>query len=181
MVIIYFFFDIQKTFGFFPHLMAIYTNRMKIRNRLVALAVCAWLPATLLAQPPNDSCQGAYRLKISAPGVPWPISAFSMYEPDGTLKEIDYLPTRNFFGIEAEVGYGHWFQNASGQFVTNYKTELLNGQVRQVTALTTLAPSGNQLTGTATVKLLNRDGTVADTKTVTVTGQRAPGRLATQP
>jgi hypothetical protein len=153
---------------------------MKIQTRLLALVLCAVLPATLVAQPPNESYQGAYLLKISVPGVPWPISAFSMYESDGSLKEIDYLPSENFFGIEAEVGYGHWFQKANGQLVINYKTELPNGQVRQVKALTTLSPSGNELTGMATVKLLNRDGTVVDSKTVEVTGQRAPNRLGTK-
>jgi hypothetical protein len=153
---------------------------MKIQTRLLALVICAVLPATLVAEPPTDTYQGVYLLKISVPGVPWPISAFSMYEADGNLKEIDYLPNRNLLGIEAEVGYGHWFQKANGQFVVNYKTKLPNGQVRQVNALTTLSASGNELTGTATVKLLNRDGTVVDSKTVKVTGQRAPKSSATK-
>jgi hypothetical protein len=147
---------------------------MKIQTGLPTLVICAVLPATLLAQPPTGTYQGAYLLKISVPGVPWPISAFSMYEADGSLKEIDYLPNRNLLGIEAEVGYGHWFQKANGQFAVNYKTELPDGHVRQVNALTTLSAFGNELTGTATVKLLNRDGTVVDSKTVKVTGQRAP-------
>jgi hypothetical protein len=146
---------------------------MKIQTKLLAFVICAVLPATLVGQPPNDTYQGAYLLRISVPGVLWPISAFSIYEADGSLKEIDYLPTRNLLGIEAEVGYGRWFQ-ANGQFVVNYKTELPDGQVREVNALTTLSASGNELTGTATVKLLNRDGTVVDRKTVKVTGQRAP-------
>jgi hypothetical protein len=154
---------------------------MKIQTRLFALAMCAGFPATLVAQPPNDSYQGAYLLKISVPGIPWPLSAFSMYEPDGTLKEIDYLPTRNFLGIEAEVGYGHWSRKPNGQFVVIYKTKLPNGQVRQVNALTSLSTSGNQLSGSATVNLLNQDGTVVDSKAVTVTGQRAPNGLATKP
>ena len=153
---------------------------VKIQTKLLALVICAVLPATLVAQASNDTHQGAYLLKISVPGVPWPISGVSMYESDGSLKEIDYVPTRNFFGIEAEVGYGHWFQKANGQLVTNYKTELPNGQVRQVNAFITLSPSGNELSGTAIVKLLNRDGTFVDSKTVKVTGQRAPNRGATK-
>ena len=155
-------------------------NRMNIKTRLLALVICAVLPATLVAQTPNDIHHGAYLLKISVPGVPWPISGVSTYESDGSLKEIDYLPTRNFFGTEAEVGYGHWLQTANGQLLTNYKTELPNGQVRQVNAFIALSPSGNELTGTATVKLLNRDGKVVDTKIVKVIGQRAPNRLASK-
>ena len=146
---------------------------MKIKTSLIAIAVSAAIPLTLVAQAPNDS----YQLKISVPGVPWPITAVAMYEPDGTLKEIDYLPTGNFLGVEGQVGHGHWSRTASGQFVINYKTELPNGQVRQVRALTTLSASGNELTGTATVTLLNQNGSVADTKNVTVTGERAPSRL----
>lgn len=152
-------------------------NRMKIKTRLIAIAVSAAIPLTLVAQSPSDSYQNAYQLKISVPGVPWPITAVSIYEPDGTLKEIDYLPTGNFLGVEGQVGHGHWSRTASGQFVINYKTEWPNGQVREVHALTTLSASGNELTGTATVTLLNQNGSVADTKNVTVTGERAPSRL----
>jgi hypothetical protein len=151
---------------------------MKIKSRLIALAVSAGIPATLVAQSPNDIYQGEYLLKISVPGVPWSITASSTYEPDGTLKEIDYLPARNFLGIERQAGYGHWSRMATGQFVIDYKTELPNGQVRQVNALTTVSESGNELTGTATVKLLNKAGSVVDTKNVTVTGQRITSRLA---
>jgi len=64
------------------------------------------------------------------------------------------LPARNFLGIEGQAGYGHWSRTASGQFVIDYKTESPNGQVRQVHALTTVSGSGNELTGTATVKLI---------------------------
>jgi hypothetical protein len=66
---------------------------MKIKSRLIALAVSAGIPVTLVAQSPNDIYQGEYLLKISVPGVPWSITASSTYEPDGTLKEIDYLPS----------------------------------------------------------------------------------------
>lgn len=108
----------------------------------------------------------------------WRISALSICEPDGALKEIDYVPSLNFSrfgtGVEAEVGYGHWSQEASGSFVINYKTQLPNGQVGEVHALTTLSESGNELTGTATVKLINQDGSVAETRNVTVTGVRHP-------
>jgi hypothetical protein len=115
------------------------------------------------------------------PGVPWPVTASSTYEPDGKLKEMDYLPAGNFLGIEGQAGYGHWSRTPSGQFVINYKTKLPNGQIRQVHALTTLSASGNELTGTATVKLLDKNGSVVDTKNVAVTGQRAASRLATKP
>jgi hypothetical protein len=151
---------------------------MKIKSRLIALAVSAGIPVTLVGQSPNDIYQGEYLLKISVPGVPWSITASSTYEPDGTLKEIDYLPGRNFLGIERQAGYGHWSRTAAGQFVIDYKTELPDGQVRQVHALTTVSESGNELTGTATVKLLNKAGSVVDTKNVTVTGQRVTSRLA---
>jgi hypothetical protein len=151
---------------------------MKMKTRLIAIAVSAAIPLTLVAQAPDDSNQNAYQLKISVPGIPWPITAVSIYEPDGTLKEIDYLPTGNFLGVEGQVGHGHWSRTASGQFLINYKSELSNGQVRQVHALATLSASGNTLTGTATVTLLNQDGSVADTKNVTLTGERASSRLA---
>ena len=134
---------------------------MKIKSRLIALAVSAGIPVTLVAQSPNEIYRGEYLLKISVPGVPWAITASSTYEPDGTLKEIDYLPAGNFFGIEGQAGHGHWSRTASGQFLIDYKTELPNGQVR---ALTTVSASGNELTGTATVKLINQDGSVAETR-----------------
>ena len=154
---------------------------MKIKSGLVLLAVLAGIPVSLVAESPKDIYRGEYLLKISVPGVPWPITASSTYEPDGTLKEIDYLPARNFLGIKGQAGYGHWSRTASGQFVIDYKTELPNGQVRQVRALTTVSESGNELTGTATVKLLNKAGSVVDTKNVTVTGQRVTSRLAAKP
>ena len=147
-------------------------NRMKIQTRLFALVICAVLPATLVAQPQNDIYQGAFLLKISVPGAPWPIPAFWKYESDGSLKEIDYLPNQNVFGIEGEVGNGHWLKEANGQLVTDYRVELPDGQVRQVNALSTLSPSGNELTGAATVRLLNRRGALVDSKTVKMTGQR---------
>jgi hypothetical protein len=154
---------------------------MKIKSRSIALAVSVAFPVTLVAQSPNDIYGGEYLLKISVPGVPWPITASSTYEADGTLKEIDYLPASNFLGIEGQAGYGHWSRTQSGQFVINYKTKLPNGQIRQVHALTILSAAGNELTGTATVKLLDKNGSVVDTKNVAVTGQRATSRLATKP
>lgn len=154
---------------------------MRIKSRLVLFAVLAGTPVTLVAGSQNDIYRGEYLLKISVPGVLWPITASSTYEADGTLKEIDYLPARNFIGIEAQAGYGHWSRTPSGQFVINYKTKLPNGQIRQVHALATLSASGNELTGTATVKLLGKNGSVIDTKNVAVTGQRATSRLAIKP
>jgi len=142
------------------------------------MAASAAIPLTLVTQASDESNQDAYQLKISVPGIPWPITAVAIYESDGTLKEIDYLPTSNFLGVQGQVGHGHWSRTTSGQFLINYKTELSNGQVRQVHALTTLSASGNTLTGTATVTLLNQDGSVADTKNVTVTGERTSSRLA---
>jgi hypothetical protein len=109
------------------------------------------------------------------------MTASSTYEPDGTLKEIDYLPARNFLGIEGQAGHGHWSRTPSGQFVIDYKTQLPNGQIRQVHALTTVSASGNELTGTATVKLINQDGSVAETRNVTVTGVRASKKLVAKP
>jgi hypothetical protein len=154
---------------------------MKIRSTLIALAVSAGIPVTLVAQSANDFYRGEYLLKISVPGVPWTITASSTYESGGTLKEIDYLPAGNFLGIEGQAGYGHWSRTASGQFVIDYKTELPNGQIRQVHALTTVSGSGNELTGTATVKLLNKAGSVVDTRNARVAGRRATSRLAAKP
>ena len=154
---------------------------MKIKSRLIALAVSVGIPVTLVAQSPNEIYRGEYLLKISVPGVPWAMTASSTYEPDGTLKEIDYLPARNFLGIEGQAGHGHWSRTPSGQFVIDYKTQLPNGQIRQVHALTTVSASGNELTGTATVKLINQDGSVAETRNVTVTGVRASKKLVAKP
>ena len=156
----------------------------RIKSLLFALVACGGI-STLLGETSNDAYQAAYLLKIRVPGLPWRISALSIYEPDGDLKEIDYVPRLNFSrfgtGVEAEVGYGHWSQEACGSFVINYKTQLPNGQVREVHALTTLSESGNELTGTATVKLINQDGSVAETRSVTLTGVRAPKREIAKP
>src|SRR5258708_39746593 len=100
------------------------------------------------------------------------MTASSTYEPDGSLKEIDYLPARNFLGIEGQAGHGHWSRTPRGQFVIDYKTQLPNEQIRQVQALTTVSASGNELTDTATGKLLNRVGAVDDTTSITGTRQR---------
>ena len=154
---------------------------MKTKSRLIALALSVGIPVTLVAQSPNEIYRGEYLLKISVPGVPWAMTASSTYEPDGTLKEIDYLPARNFLGIEGQAGHGHWSRTPSGQFVIDYKTQLPNGQIRQVHALTTVSASGNELTGTATVKLINQDGSVAETRNVTVTGVRASKKLVAKP
>ena len=156
----------------------------RIRSLLNALVLCGGI-SSLVAESSNDAYQAAYLLKIRVPGIPWQISALSIYEPDGTLKEIDYVPSLNFprfgTGVEAEVGYGHWSQEANGVFAVNYKTQLPKGQIREVHALTTLSASGNELTGTATVKLINQDGSVAETRNVTVTGVRASKRLVAKP
>jgi hypothetical protein len=87
------------------------------------------------------------------------------------------LPSRNLLGVEGQAGHVHWSRTTREQFVIDYKTGLPNGQVH---ALTTVSASGNELTGTATVKLLNKDGLVLATENVTVTGHKATSRLATQ-
>src|SRR5260370_9487608 len=154
---------------------------MKIKTSFIALGVSAGTPVTLVAQCPKEIYRGEYLLKISVPGVPWAMTASSTYEPDGTLKVIDYLPARNFLGIEGQAGHGHWSRTPSGQFVIDYKTQLPNGQIRQVHALTTVSASGNELTGTATGKLLNRAGSVVDTNMDTVTRQRVTCTLGAKP
>lgn len=158
-------------------------NRLKIRSKSIALAlVCAGIPATLVAQP--REFEGAYLLKIEIPGVPFKISAFSMCTPDGRLKEIDYEPTVNFFGfggLRSTTGFGHWYKNPNGQFVISYTTQLPNGQLRKVDGITTLSASGNEVTGSATVTLVNQDGSVLDSSNVTVTGEKAQSRLAAKP
>jgi hypothetical protein len=149
---------------------------MKIRNKLVALAVCAGVPVTLVAQPPNENFDGAYRITITVPGVLFPISAISMFKADGTLKEIDYVPTLG--GIRPEEGLGSWCRKADGGYAFIYKTKLENGQVRQVDGLTTLSASGDKLAGTALVKWLNREGTIVSTTNVKLVGDKAQSRLA---
>jgi hypothetical protein len=99
-----------------------------------------------------------------------------VFKADGTLKEIDYVPTLG--GIRSEEGLGRWRPNANGGYVISYKTELPNGQVRQVEGLTTLSPSGDKLAGTAIVKWLNREGAVVNTTKVKLVGDRAQSRLA---
>jgi len=44
---------------------------MKTRMMLVALVVCGGISVTLVAQPP-ESFDGAYRITITVPGVPFP-------------------------------------------------------------------------------------------------------------
>jgi hypothetical protein len=151
---------------------------MKIRYKLVALAVYAGIPVTLVAQPPNESFDGAYRITITVPGVLFPISAISMLKADGTLKEIDYVPTLG--GIRSQAGLGSWRRNADGGYAIRYKTELEDGQVRQVDGLTTLSAFGEKLVGTAVVKWLNREGTVVNTTKVKLVGDKAQSRLAAE-
>jgi len=148
---------------------------MKIKNKLVALAVCAGIPVTLVAQPQEESFDGAYRITIAVPGVPFPISAISMFKADGTLKEIDYVPTLG--GIRSEEGLGSWRRNADGGYAISYKTELPNGQVRHVDGLTTLSASGDKLAGTAIVKWLNPEGAVVKTTNVKLVGDKAQSGL----
>lgn len=147
---------------------------MKVRNELVALAVCAGIPVTLVAQPPKESFDGAYRITITVPGVLFPISAISMFKADGTLKEIDYVPTLG--GIRPEEGLGSWRRNGEGGYAISYKTELPDGQARQVDGLTTLSVSGDKLAGTAIVKWLNRDGAVVSATNVKLVGDKAESK-----
>jgi hypothetical protein len=149
---------------------------MRIRNTLAAVAVCAGIPVTLVAQAPKECFDGAYRITITVPGVLFPIAAFSMFKGDGTLKEIDYVPTLG--GIRSEKGLGRWRRNANGRYAISYETELPNGQMRRVEGLTTLSPSGDKLAGTAIVKWLNREGAVVNTTNVKLVGDKAQGTVA---
>lgn len=78
----------------------------RIKSLLFAFVACGGI-STLVAETSNDAYRAAYLLKIRVPGIPWRISAFAIYEPDGALKEIDYVPSLNFSrfstGVEAEV------------------------------------------------------------------------------
>jgi hypothetical protein len=129
----------------------------------------------LVAQPQEESFDGAYRITITVPGVLFPISAVSMFKADGTLKEIDYVPTLG--GIRSEEGLGSWRRNADGGYAISYKTELPNGPVRQVDGLATLFASGDKLAGTAIVKWLNREGTVVKSTSVKWVGDKAQSGL----
>ena len=149
---------------------------MRIRNKLVAFAVGAGIPVTLVAQASTESFDGAYRISITVPGVLFPISAYSMFKADGTLKEIDYVPTLG--GIRSEEGLGRWHRDANGGYAISYKTALPDGQARQVEGLTTISPSGDKLAGTAIVKWLNREGAVVNTTKVKLVGDRAQSPLA---
>jgi hypothetical protein len=51
----------------------------------------------------------------------------------------------------------------------------------QTAYLLKISASGNELTGSATVKLINQDGSVAETRNVTLTGVRASKRLVAKP
>jgi hypothetical protein len=153
-------------------------NRMKIKSKFIAFALGSTLiPATLVAQPPQDF-PGAYALTIKVIGLPFSISAFSICEPSGELKQNDYVPSR-FGGMQSELGKGRWSKTANGGIVISYNTELPNGQVRHVNGIATL--SGTKLTGTATVKLMNHDGSVVDSHEATVEGEKIQSRLAAQP
>ena len=148
---------------------------MKIRKKLVALALWGVVPVTLVAEPPKESFDGAYRVTITVPGVVFPISAFSMFKDDDSLKEIDYVPTLG--GIRSEEGLGRSRRTDDGKYAISYKTELPNGEMRQVDGLASISASGDKLAGTAMVKWLNRDGVVVNTTKVKLVGDRAEGGL----
>jgi hypothetical protein len=151
-------------------------NAMKIKGKLLALALaCAGVPATVVGQP--SSLDGAYQLTITVQGMPSPISAFAICKggrDKGYVKEIACVPTRSFFGfgpgITLEKAEGRWYLMPSGEYAINTKTQLRNGLVRQMDGTATL--TGDQLTGRATVKLLNQDGSVLETRKASVTGER---------
>jgi hypothetical protein len=136
------------------------------------------IPSALVAQPPKEDFPGAYALTINVVGLPFSISVFSICERSGKMKQNEYVPSR-FGGMQSELGEGRWSKTANGGIKISCNTELSNGQVRHVDGIATL--SGTKLTGTATVKLTNRDGSVVDSREATVEGEKIESRLAAQP
>jgi len=150
---------------------------MRMKSRLVGLAVmCLGIPAAVVAQSRDEGFQGTYVLAISGPNMPT-ISAVSQINRDGSLEEFDYEPVPSKFGnggkTQLLVGHGSWSLSDKGHLMIEYKTELPNKGSQHVKGSATFSASRNELTGSATVKLLNQEGAVVYANDVTVTGQRA--------
>jgi hypothetical protein len=145
---------------------------MKITNKLIALAiVCAGIPATVLAKS-QDTLAGIYLVSISVDGLRQQISALADCKESGALVEYDFVPPGKL-----EVGEGHWSRTAQG-FTINYTTPLENGEKRMVTGFVTRSAPANHLTGSGKVQVIKQDGTVVETRNVTVTAVESQSRFA---
>jgi hypothetical protein len=156
---------------------------MRITRRLFTLAV-VWLgiPAAIMAQSRDERCVGAYVLSVVGPDMPT-ISAVSLLDSGGQLKEIDYQPVQSFFGNGAKtrfsIGEGTWHLSDRGELTIEYKTELPNKMSQRVNGTAIFAPSGSEFEGSATVTIVNQAGTAVYVGKVTVTGHKvSTGRLS---
>jgi len=151
---------------------------MKVKSRLIGLAVvCLGIPAAVVAQSKDEGLEGTWLLKMSVHNMP-AISAVSICNRDGSLEHFDYQPVPRIFGNGAGsqlyVGSGSWVRMGNGQFEIKFKSAVPNKGSEQVEGIATLSASHNEVTGTAKVEFLNRDGTVVYAEPVTVIGHRAP-------
>jgi hypothetical protein len=144
---------------------------VKITKRVIALAVmCAWIPGTLLAQPPHKSLEGAWDLRIKVEHMPGTISAFSICKPDGGLTHVQAA------GNHLVYGYGRWVPTGHSEFRLTFVTETNDkAGVRtgsQQVQGTGIFRSDDEVTGTAAVQFLNQQGKVIYTGTAKVEGNR---------
>jgi hypothetical protein len=148
-----------------------YKHIMKMKSRLIALAVvCLVIPATVVAQSRNEHFPGTYVLMIQVHNMAIP--AVSICKEDGTFQEFDYQPVPSGGRTQLLVAEGNWLSNGNRQFKIASKTALPNNGSQQVRGMVTLSASGNDLTGTANVELLNQDGTIAYSGPATVSGHK---------
>lgn len=144
---------------------------MKITKRVIALAVmCAWIPGTLLAQPPHKSLEGAWDLRIKVEHMPGTISAFSICKTGGGLAYVQAA------GNHLVYGDGTWLRSRQSEFrltfvtETNDKSGVRTGS-QQVRG-TAILRSDDVVTGNAVVQFLNQQGKVIYTGTAKVEGNR---------
>jgi len=144
---------------------------VKITKRVIALAVmCAWIPGTLLAQPPHKSLEGAWDLRIKVEHMPGTISAFSICKTGGGLAYVQAA------GNHLVYGDGTWLRSRQSEFrltfvtETNDKSGVRTGS-QQVRG-TAILRSDDVVTGNAVVQFLNQQGKVIYTGTAKVEGNR---------
>jgi len=145
---------------------------VKITKRVIALAVmCAWIPGTLLAQPPHKSLEGAWDLRIKVEHMPGTISAFSICKTGGGLAYVQAA------GNHLVYGDGTWLRSRQSEFrltfvtETNDKAGVRTGS-QQVQGTAIISESDDIVTGTAVVRSLDREGKLVYSGTAKVEGNR---------
>jgi len=132
--------------------------------------MCAWIPGTLLAQPPHKSLEGAWDLRIKVEHMPGTISAFSICKTGGGLAYVQAA------GNHLVYGDGTWLRSRQSEFrltfvtETNDKSGVRTGS-QQVRG-TAILRSDDVVTGNAVVQFLNQQGKVIYTGTAKVEGNR---------